>query len=383
MKRLAIVASHPVQYYAPLFRELARRCDLHVFYAHVATPEQQAAAGFGTAFDWDVDLRSGYPSNVLRNVATSPGTDRFAGCDTPEIGQVLRREKFDALLVMGWHLKTFLQAIFSAKRMGLPVMVRGDSHLETPRHPLKRLGKAVAYPALLRAFDAVLYVGLRNRRYYQYYGYPRRRLFHSPHCVDTQWFDSKATHEAGQSLRARLGIAPSEDVVLFAGKLVPFKRPLDAVVAVTEVAKARPASLLVAGSGPMGIDLAREASQIGIRTRLLGFCNQSEMPAVYAASQLLVLPSTGRETWGLVCNEAIACGRPIVVSDAVGCAPDLVGVGRAGRTFKVGDVTDFAASIAATLSDPPSANRLKAVSEAHSLRAAADGVMEALHAIAE
>ena len=120
---LAVVASHPIQYHAPLFRELARRLDLTVFYAHRATPVDQARAGFGVGFEWDIDLLSGYEHAFLRNLAKRPGLDRFGGCDTPEIGARLAEGRFDAVLVPGWHLKTYLQAGLAAKRLGLPVFV--------------------------------------------------------------------------------------------------------------------------------------------------------------------------------------------------------------------------------------------------------------------
>src|SRR5882672_10105814 len=164
--RLAVLASHPVRYQAPLFRELARRLDLTVFFAHRATPQDQAAAGFGVGFDWDVDLLTGYQHVFLRNVAKRPGLDRFAGCDTPEIGKQLAAGQFDAVLLPGWHLKSYLQALFAGKRLGLPVLARGDSHLATPRPAVKRAAKAIAYPPFLRLFDNALYVGECSRTYW-------------------------------------------------------------------------------------------------------------------------------------------------------------------------------------------------------------------------
>src|SRR5215472_11252250 len=130
---LAVVASHPIQYHAPLFRELAGRLDLTVFYAHRATPDDQSKAGFGVGFDWDINLLSGYEHFFLSNLARRPGLDRFGGCDTPEIATRLAEGQFNAVLVLGWHLKTYLQAAFAAKRLGLPLLARGDSQLATPR----------------------------------------------------------------------------------------------------------------------------------------------------------------------------------------------------------------------------------------------------------
>jgi glycosyltransferase involved in cell wall biosynthesis len=377
--RLAVVASHPVQYYAPLFRELARRLELSVFYAHRASAEDQAAAGFGVAFEWDSDLLSGYAHRFLRNVARQPRLDAFGGCDTPEIGARLREGGFDAVMLFGWRLKSDLQAGLAAKRLGLPILVRGDSQLATPRSPLRRLAKAIAYPPLLRLADAALYVGERSRAYWARYGYPASRTFFSPHSVDAAWFANRATPQAREALRARLGIRTEAAVALFAGKLAPFKRPLDVVEAAARLRRdGAPVTVLVAGAGELAGAMADAARRAGVDLHPLGFCNQTQMPEVYAASDVLVLPSDSRETWGLVANEALACCRPVVLSDQVGAAPDLAADGDAGRVFRGGDAADLAAALGQVLTQPPSSHRIAAKSAAYSLVRAADGVEEAL-----
>jgi len=377
--RLAIIASHPIQYYAPLFRALAQRLDLMVFFAHRASPSDQAKAGFGVAFDWDVDLLSDYDHHFLTNVAKMPGLDHFRGCDTPEIGDRLKQGCFDAVLVQGWNLKSFLQAVFSAKCLGLPVIARGDSHLGTSRSALKRVVKASTYPALLGLFDAALYVGERSRAYWKRYRYPSSRLFFSPHCVDADWFAARATAEARGALRGQLGISPELSIALFAGKLLSFKRPLDLIAATALLRKeGRDLGVLVAGAGPLEREMSSAANAAGVALHLLGFCNQTAMPAAYAAADLMVLPSDGKETWGLVANEALACGRPVILSDAVGAAPDLVGDGTTGRFFPVRDTVALAAAIRAVLDCPPKPERILAKSAAYSLDAAADGVIEAV-----
>jgi len=373
--RLAVLTSHPVQYYGPLFRELAKQLDLHVFFAHRASPAEQARAGFGTSFEWDVDLTSGYAHSFLKNVARRPGTDRFLGCDTPKIGRHLHKGRFQALLVMGWHLKAYLQGALAAKRLGIPVLVRGDSHLGTPRSRLKSALKALAYPPLFRLFDAALYVGQRSRAYYAHFGYPADRLFFSPHCVDTAWFSARATPEERLRLRALREISPETIVLLFAGRLVPFKRPLDLVIAAARCkARGVKAEVMVAGSGELESNLEAAAASSGVRLHLLGFRNQSEMPAAYAATDFLVLPSDGRESWGLVANEALACGRPIIVSSACGCAPDLVQDGNVGRTFPAGDPEALADAIGDLAASPPSLSGIAALSRAYSLEAAVAGI---------
>jgi len=375
--RLAILTSHPIQYYGPLFREIANRMDITVFFAQRATAEQQAAAGFGIAFNWDVDLLHGYPHKFLRNVACDPGVHHFTGCDTPEIAEKLAAGRFDALLVTGWNLKSYWQGIYAAKSRGIPVMVRGDSQLDTPRAFAKRLVKDATFPFFLRLFDAALYVGQRNRAYYEHYGYPAERLLHSPHCVDTKRFAAGATPEARAALRGRLEIASDEKVLLFAGKLVAFKRPLDVIEAAAIVrSRGLPVQMIVAGSGPLEHELRSRASAMNVPVHILGFQNQTQMPAAYAAADVLALPSSGHETWGLVCNEALACGTPIVVSDAVGCAPDLATSG--GRIFPLADVSALAEAMSAVLRSPPLLEAVLEISDRHSLSAAARGITAAM-----
>ena len=376
--RLAIVASHPIQYHAPLFRALARRLDVTVFFAHRATPSDQANAGFGIGFDWDIDLLCGYSHCFLGNVSRRPSLDHFLGCDTPEIGDCFRKGQFDIVLVQGWHLKSFLQAAFAAKLQGLPVLVRGDSHLDTPRSALKRTAKSAVYPAFLRLFNAALYVGNRSRAYWMHYGYPASRLFFSPHCVDADWFAARATAQARAELRARLGIGSEAKVAMFAGKLVPFKRPMDVIAAVARLkTEGRDVSLIVAGAGSLEGEMSAAARTAGVPLHMLGFCNQTVMPQAYAAADVLVVPSDGRETWGLVANEALACGRPVVLSDAVGSAPDLAGDGLAGRIFPVSNVGALAHAIGDLLDSPASSEAIAAKSAAYSLERAAEGILHA------
>ncbi len=342
MARIGFLVSHPIQYYAPIFRALAKQCDLTVFFAHRQTAEQQARAGFGVAFDWDVDLLSGYDSRFLVNVARQPSTDRFAGCDTPGVADEIAHGKFDAFVVPGWALRCYWQAVRACRRHGVPVLVRGDSQLGTQRNRIVRTAKSLAFSHLLRRFDGFLYVGQRNRDYLLHYGAPADRLFFSPHCVDNDAF-------AAASTAAAVSRDPGRRRILFVGKLIGRKHPADLLHAVAQLG-GQPAEVVFAGSGELEPELRQIAADASVRAEFMGFVNQSELPAVYGAADLLVLPSDGRETWGLVVNEAMACGVPAVVSDAVGCAPDLVEPGATGAIFPLGDVAALATAIETVLS---------------------------------
>lgn len=382
-RRLAICASHPIQYYSPLFRELARRVEVRVFYAHCPTAKDQSAVGFGVEFQWDVDLMAGYESEFLENVAEHVSLDRFDGLNTPGVHDSLKIMHPDAILVLGWHFRSYIQAIIAARRLRIPLLVRGDSQLETPRSWVRRASKALVYPVALRVFDAALFVGERSRRYWEHYHYPSSRLFFSPHCIDNDWFRERGTAEAAASFREAQSLGDREKIVLFVGKLSANKRPLDLVEAVARIRCRRPELVVcIAGSGELAEKVKTHAEALNVPVRMLGFCNQSELPAIYAASDILILPSAS-ETWGLVANEALACGIPVVLSNACGSAPDLVADGKAGQQFPVGDVAALADRIEHILARTPSAEAIRRRSESYSIAAAADGIMQAVDAVVD
>jgi glycosyltransferase involved in cell wall biosynthesis len=381
--RVGVLDSHPIQYHAPWYRGLARECDLHVFYAHRQTPEGQAAAGYGVAFEWDRDLLSGYESTQLTNVSRAPNVYGFGGCDTPEIGAHIERGEFDAFILNGWYLKSYLQALWTCRRIGVPVLVRGDSQLGTPRSGATRAAKELAHRALLRQFDGYLTVGQRNREYLLHYGADPEAIFFVPHFVDADLFARgvRASGAERDVVRRTLGAGPDGRVALFVGRLVDFKRPGDLIDALA-LSPAPPGhwSAAFVGTGPLEDSLRRQAEERGVKAWFLGFRNQSELPAIYAAADALVLPSDAHETWGLVVNEAMACGTPAVVSDAVGCAPDMVDEGRTGEVFPCGSAYRLAAAITRISGFDPiqAADALRDKTAAYSCETAVRGTLEAV-----
>lgn len=339
MYRVAVVASHPIQYQAPLFRALARVVDLEVFFCHRQDEAGQARAGFGVEFTWDVPLLDGYSHTWLENVSAHPDVSRFAGCDTPEIADRLKRGRFDACLVSGWYLKSYVQTIRACWHQEIPVLTRGDSHLKTPRSLARTAVKYLPYRWFLNRIDAHLYVGTANRAYLRSYGVADSKLFFAPHFVDNDFFTREAdkTWQNGDRKRLRGGIGASSStiVVLFVGRLIACKRVADFVRALASD-HARHVIGVVIGDGEQRHELETLASDINAPVRFLGFRNQSELPRWYASSDAIVLPSDS-ETWGLVVNEGMACGLPAIVSDRVGCADDLISP-ETGLVYPAGDV---------------------------------------------
>lgn len=383
-----MVTSHPIQYQAPWFRALAQQVDLTVFFAWKQDAQGQSAAGFGHEFEWDLPLLDGYAHEWLINKASRPSVDVFSGCDTPDIAERLEQGRFDACIVNGWYLKSYVQSIRASQRLRIPLLMRGDSHLETPRHPLISAGKYLPYRWWLTRMNAHLYVGAANRRYLRHYGVPEARLFFTPHFVENERFAQSAaaarTNGAAAAVRRATHAGPQTTLFLFAGKLIDKKRPADFVDALAQLKRtgARVAGAIV-GSGPLGPALEARARDAGVDLCFLGFRNQTEIPACYAAADCLVLPSDGRETWGLVVNEAMACGLPAIVSDKVGCAEDLIDGVHTGFTYPVGDVGALASSmsaLAARLRDGRAAihNAVHARIARYSCDAAVAGTMDAL-----
>lgn len=348
MYKLAVVSTHPIQYHTPWFQALSQHAEINlkVYFCHQASAQEQAAAGFGVKFEWDIPLLEGYDYQFLNNVAAQPSIHGFGGLDVPEIAEIIRHEQFDAVLVSGWTYKGAWQTFLACWRAGIPVMVRSDSHLHTQRSPLKKLLKYPVYRAFLSRMGAGLAVGTWSRGYFLHYGVPADRVFLVPHVVDQQRFLDEAARLAPEraALRAEWNI-PSEAVVyLFCGKLNDQKRPLDFVQAVRRAHAQNPAvGGLVVGDGPLRAECEAFAQAQNLPVTFAGFMNQSLLPRAYAAADVLVLPSDARETWGLVINEAMLSGLPALVSDQVGCHPDLILAGQTGDTFRMGDVDALAA----------------------------------------
>ncbi|QYJ00068.1 glycosyltransferase family 4 protein [Thalassovita mediterranea] len=346
MPNLAILATHPIQYYSPWFAHLARHMNLHVYYAFRQTPEGQAAAGFKTAFDWDLDLLEGYESTFLDNVSKQPGVGSFCGCDTPEIASRLRAGSYDALLMFGWNKLSFIQAWLAALRIGIPVLIRLDSQLGSSRSSLKRALKRPIYSMVLPTAAHYLSPGERSDTYLRHYGVPHRRIHRVPHMIDVDRFaaGAQAAHRSGAAadLRQRHGASPNSTVFLTVGKLIAKKRPMLALQAFSRLPQDSGAILWMIGDGPMESEIDARIKAEGLNVKRLGFVNQTELPAHYASADCLLLPSDANETWGLVVNEAQACGLPSIVSEEAGCAPELIEDGITGWTLRTSDPDELA-----------------------------------------
>ncbi len=386
--RLAIVLSHPTQYYSPWFRWLQARAGLtlRVFYLWEFGVTVQRDPGFQTAFRWDVDLLSGYDHEFVPNASRSPGTQGFWGLRNPALTGRLASWRPDAVLLFGYAYASHLRVILWARSAGVPLVFRGDSHFIGRGPPSG--WRAAVQRRVYRQFAAVTYVGLANRDYFAALGVAERDLFFAPHAVDQARFDRELPApraEAGE-LRRRLGLAPATRVVLFSGKFLEAKQPAALLAAFLSLDRPD-AALVLAGDGPEAPrlrELARAAPPG--RVHFLPFANQSEMPARYLLADVFVLPSRGLyETWGLAVNEAMHLGVPCLVSDRVGCQRDLVTDGETGWVFRADDPAHLREQLAAALAAdrPAFSARAAARAAGYSYAAATTGLLAAVtHALA-
>ncbi|MEO1998946.1 MAG: glycosyltransferase family 4 protein, partial [Planctomycetaceae bacterium] len=370
--------SHPIQYQVPVFQELARMpsLELTVFYAQI--PDQAAqGAGFGVSFEWDIPLLDGYDYELMENQSRKSRLD-FGGCDTPGIGRRLRSGQFDAVVVNGWVVKTCLQALWACRRSGIPCIVRGEANDLRARAAWKRWLQA----RLVRQYAAHLYIGQASRRFYQCRGISDSKLFFAPYCIDNDRF-AQSLEWSEDDCRDTFNLPNDTTVFMFCGKLEAKKHPTDLIRAAGQaVSRGANLRLLIVGDGVLRQSCEELARDLKVPASFTGFMNQSEIARAYRASHALVLPSDAGETWGLVVNEAMACGRPAIVSDQVGCAEDLVAGQNTGGVYPHGDVTALADVLHHLSTDRDSVKRMGCMArervQQYSPRLAAEGIRRAV-----
>lgn len=346
VKKIAVLTSHPIQYQAPLFRAIARQpdIDLTVFFgSDHGIASGKVDPGFGKAIAWDISLLEGYKHIFLNG--NRPG--REVGdwrLDAPGLKSYFKSERYDTVLVFGWSKVLFWQAIWWARMYGIPLIQRGESNLKHAQPWYVKAAKKILFPLLFKQFKAFLAIGKLNAELYRHFGVPEEAIFAAPYCVDNDFFSERAAAQTANArqLRRDSGIHDDDTVFLFMGKFIDRKRPLDLIAAAAKIHVAGNSHVIFVGDGAL-LEICRNTITADKLTNvhLAGFKNQSELPAYYAAADVLVLPSE-YETWGLVLNEAMACGLPCIVSDACGAAADMILEGKTGFTYPMGDVPRLA-----------------------------------------
>ena len=340
MKKLAIISTHPIQYNAPFFKQMAEKgiFEIKVFYTwsqsksgHINDPD------FNIKRKWDIDLLEGYDYCFVDNTAKNPGSHHFFGIINPGLINTIKFYKPDALLVYGWAFQSHLATIRYFKNK-LPIIFRGDSNsidIANGKYAiLKSFLRRLFLSWVYQHIDYALFVGKSNYDYYIQMGLKKNQLFYGPHAIDNQRFNSITAAQQLELTKWKkdLGIDLGNFVFLFVGKLESKKNPLLLLEAFKKITHPS-AKLVFIGDGILNT-IIKDAAQKDARIILLGFQNQSIMPILYRIANLLILPSIGpNETWGLAMNEAMASGLPIIASNKCGGAIDLV-IPTTGLTFE-------------------------------------------------
>ncbi|KRT15903.1 hypothetical protein ASU31_12725 [Pedobacter ginsenosidimutans] len=341
-KRLAVVLTHPVQYYSILFQQLAKSCVLEVFYtAGKEASEIKYDKGFQKEFKWDIPLLDGYNHSFLQNKAVTPDHSAFFGVKNIDLISSLEHFSPNAILFFGWSYHSHLKAMryFTGK---IPVWFRGDSTLLDHQNWFKKSLRWFLLTWIYSHVDKAFYVGTANKAYFKRYGLKDDQLVYAPHAIDNERFGANHQIEAS-NLRAELGIKRTDILILFAGKFEPKKNPLLLLRAFLVLSQQN-THLLFVGNGYLEKQLKEESqnSTHSDRIHFLNFQNQSQMPIIYQMSDIFCLPSEGpNETWGLAINEAMAAGRSVIASNAVGCSTDLIRDNYNGFCFRSTDLFDL------------------------------------------
>lgn len=341
MKKLAIIITHPIQYYAPVFKLLhdRQKISIMVFYTWGEKSKVKYDPGFNATIAWDIPLMEGYPFTWVENTSNDPGTHHYRGIINPGLIDQVTKWQPDAILVFGWAWQSHLRCIRHFKGR-LPVYFRGDSTLLDEKRGIKSVFKSLFLRWVYKDIQHAFYCGSNNKAYFEKYGLRDDQLSFAPHAVDNDRFSQDSKMDAAL-LRAKLQISDSDILILFAGKFEHKKAPEDLLDAFLTL-RIPFVHVLFTGNGALETELKLKAEKVQ-NIHFIDFQNQRRMPAIYQACDLFCLPSRGPgETWGLAVNEAMACGKAVLVSDKVGCAIDLVRTAYNGYIFESGNTSALA-----------------------------------------
>lgn len=383
--RIAVVNTHPIQYFGPLYAYLNSSSDIEVTALYLSEFSLRGATdhGFGQVVKWDVDLLAGYPHSFIGPNAKTLVPSGFSSTIVPQIWDAVRRGGFDALWIHGHGVAANLIALAAAKVSGIPVFMRCETHLGLPRARWQVALRKPLMSMLYQICDGFLAIGSANRDFYRAMGVSDNRISFVPYTVDNARFIAKATLSVEQRLatRERYGISSYRPAILYVSKFMRRKHPDHLVEAARRLMTEGLAfDLVLAGSGEMRAELEQLTRDLP-NVIMPGFINQQEMPTLLGACDIFVLPSED-EPWGLIVNEAMCAGLPVVVSSEVGCVADLVEEGGNGHTFQARDIEGLIDALRPIVSDrglrKAMSDRSRELIEGWSYRECLEGLREAV-----
>ncbi len=364
--RVAFVNTHPIQYFAPLYRYINAHSSIEAVPIYLSDHSLRGAVdkGFGHAVTWDVDLLSGMSPIFAKGAETRTVETGVFKMMVPQVWSLIRNGNFDAVVVHGHATGANHVAWAAAKSIGIPIFTRGEMHLDLVRSTSRSLVRDLIMPWFYRAYDGVLAIGSANQDYYRAMGVPERKISLFPYSVDNDRLIAASTLDPDQraEVRQRFEIDLDRPAILYASKFQARKYPDDLIRACAALqAEGLAFNLVLAGAGEMDAELrALAASFPDLKTVFTGFVNQSELPRLFGACDAFVLQSRD-EPWGLIVNEAMCAGLPVVVSKEVGCVKDIVREGVNGFAIPAQDVGALTSALRTLLLDPA---KLKAMGSA-------------------
>ncbi len=387
--KLLALLSHPIQYQAPFFKEISKcpEIDLKVLFYSSWGQDDYKDEGFEKVLKWDIPVLEGYKSEFLSNISPFPDVSTFWGMINPGIIKKIKDEKCDAIWIHGWNSFTNWLGMFTAFSYNVPVLLRAESNLlDEPVFP-KKILKQIGLKSLFKKVSGFLSIGSYNSRFYKYYGVSKEKIFNVPYCVNNDFFISKAKEllPRKSELKKKIGLPADLPVILFSGKLIDAKCPMDLLKAYTKVFAKYKCALVYVGDGKLRKMLEEYARENNLEfVYFMGFRNQTELPEFYAMSDIFVLPSSS-EPWGLVVNEAMCFGLPVIVSDKVGAGGDLVKEGVNGFIYPSCDVSMLTEKLNVLLSDRAFIQKMGKVSREiiskWSYREGVEGILHCLNSV--
>ena len=357
VRRIAVLNSHPIQYFAPLYAYLNAAPDLELTALYLSDISIRGGKDpdFARNVKWDVDLLDGYRSVFLGEAAGKREPAGFWSLVAPQVWTELSSGRYDVLWLHGHNYAANLIALVAAKSARLPIMMRGDSHLGLPCYGIKSVLRRPLLGTLYELCDRFLAAGSENAAFYRAMGVADYKIFLVPYSVDNDRFIRFANVSGEQrvEIRKRYGIPTDQPSVLYSAKFTRRKRPTDLLNATRrlKLETNHAFTVVMAGSGELEPEMRSFCAKYGLDNVVFtGFMNQSELPALYGSSDIFVLPSEN-EPWGLAVNEAMCAGLPVVVSREVGCVTDLVRDGVNGYTPAAGDVDGLARALQRLIED--------------------------------
>ncbi len=351
--KVAVFTSHPTQYHAPIFKlATARGMELIVYYTWHGNESGQYDAEFGQRVKWDIPLLEGYRHREIRNWNPKPKPS-FFGQFSPGAICELRRERFDAVVLFGYMNATNVLVLLTKWWHRTPVILRGEADLNKRIGVLKRMAKKVILSILFKFVDAFLYSYGLNKKFFEAYGAPDEKMFFYPCAVDNDYFQNEKKRIDVAAVKRELGMVGDTPVILFSGKLMDRKRPLDLLEAYGNMAESLPDAapyLVFVGDGALRGRMETYIKERGLkRVIITGFKNQSELPRYYALADIFALPSEFDPSPKAL-NEVMNFGVAVLTTTGVGTAPDLVGT-ECGFIYEVGDVETLAKHLKKLIQD--------------------------------